>query len=68
MHQPSTTPRPSIYYHYKVNEPWLPKAHTLQPRHKVVVTGAGPAGLVTALELARYGVPSVVLSAELQVS
>jgi 3-(3-hydroxy-phenyl)propionate hydroxylase len=68
MHQPSTTPRPSIYYHYKVNEPWLPKAHTLQPRHKVVVAGAGPAGLVTALELARYGVPSVVLSAELQVS
>ena len=68
MHQPSTTPRPSLYYRYQVHAPWLPSAHPPQPRHPVVIAGAGPAGLVTALELARHGVPSVVLNAELQVS
>ncbi len=68
MHHPTSTPRPSIYYRYQVHAPWLPSAHPLQNRHRVVVVGAGPAGMVTALELARYGVPSVVLNAELQVS
>lgn len=34
----------------------------------MLIVGAGPAGMVTALELARHGVPSVVASAELQVS
>ena len=68
MHQPSTTPRPSLYYRYQVHAPWLPSAHPPQPRHPVVIAGAGPAGLVTALELARHGVASVVLNAELQVS
>jgi 3-(3-hydroxy-phenyl)propionate hydroxylase len=51
-----------------VHAPWLPSAHPPQPRHPVVIAGAGPAGLVTALELARHGVASVVLNAELQVS
>ncbi len=68
MHHPTSTPRPSIYYPYHVHAPWLPSAHPVQNRHRVVVVGAGPAGMVTALELARYGVPSVVLNAELQVS
>jgi 3-(3-hydroxy-phenyl)propionate hydroxylase len=68
MHQPLAQPRPSIYYRYAVHEPWLPGRHGAQPRAKVVVVGAGPAGLVTALELARHGVPSVVLASELQVS
>lgn len=68
MHLPSAEPRFSIYYHYQVHAPWLPPQHPPQPRHKVVIVGAGPAGLVTALELARHGVPSVVLTAELQVS
>jgi 3-(3-hydroxy-phenyl)propionate hydroxylase len=68
MHQPTTEPRFSIYYDYKVHQPWLPSAHGKQPRHKVVIVGSGPAGMVTALELARYGVPSVIVTSELQVS
>ncbi len=68
MHQPSTQARPSIYYPYQVFAPWLPSAHPPQARQKVVVVGAGPAGMVTALELARHGVASVVLSSELQLS
>ncbi|MDJ0628531.1 MAG: FAD-dependent oxidoreductase [Rhodobacter sp.] len=32
-----------------------------EPRHKAVIAGAGPIGLAMALELANYGVPSVVL-------
>ncbi len=68
MHCPSTEPRPSLYYRYQVHQPWLPSAHPAQPRQPVVIAGAGPAGLVTALELARHGVASVLLNAELQVS
>lgn len=68
MHQPSTTPRASIYYDYQVFSPWLPTEHPAQQRQQVVIAGSGPAGLVTALELARHGVRSTVLTAELQVS
>ena len=71
MHQPCTDPRPSLYFRYQVFAPWLPTAstaNTAPAHHPVVIVGAGPAGLVTALELARLGVPSVVLTAELQVS
>ncbi|WP_298234257.1 FAD-dependent monooxygenase [uncultured Azohydromonas sp.] len=68
MHKPTTEPRPSIYYDYQIHKPWLPSANPAQQRQKVVVVGAGPAGMVAALELARLGVPSVLLNAELQVS
>jgi 3-(3-hydroxy-phenyl)propionate hydroxylase len=68
MHQPRAEPHPSIYYRYQVFAPWLPPAQAPQPRHRVVIVGSGPAGLVTALELARHGVPCVVLEAERQVS
>lgn len=68
MHQPSQTARPSLYYNYQVFKPWLPSAHGPQDKKKVVIVGAGPAGMVTALELARHGVASVVLAADLQFS
>lgn len=68
MHQPTQTPRPSIYYQYQVFQPWLASQYPAQQRQKVVIVGSGPAGMVTALELARHGVASVVLSAELQFS
>ena len=68
MHQPSTQPRPSIYYNYQVHQPWLASQHGPQKRQQVVIVGSGPAGMVLALELARHGVPSVILTSELQVS
>ena len=68
MHQPSTTPRASIYYNYKIHQPWLPSGHPKQERKKVVIVGSGPAGMVAAQELARFGIAVVVLTTELQVS
>ena len=68
MHQPTTEARPSIYYRYQVHQPWLPSVHPPQDRKKVIVVGSGPAGMVVALELARLGVPSTLLTSELQVS
>ena len=32
-----------------------------EPRHKVLIVGAGPIGLAAAIELANHGVPSVVV-------
>lgn len=76
MHQPHAEPRRSIYYPYRVFDAWLPSAHPPQPQlpatgevdAPVVITGAGPIGLVAALELARHGVRCVLLESERQVS
>jgi 3-(3-hydroxy-phenyl)propionate hydroxylase len=68
MHQPTSQARPSIYYTYEVFKPWLASQHPAQKRQRVVIAGSGPAGMVTALELARHGVPSVVLTSELQLT
>ena len=68
MHTPSREPRPSLYYQYQVRPPWLASAHQPLTRQAVVIVGSGPAGMVTALELARHGVASVILTSELQVS
>jgi 3-(3-hydroxy-phenyl)propionate hydroxylase len=68
MHQPHSQPRPSIYYRYQVFDAWLPSQHPQPQKHAVVIVGAGPIGLVAALELACHGVASVVLESERQVS
>ena len=68
MHQPLAEPRRSIYYTYEVFGAWLPSLHSKAQHHPVVIAGAGPIGLVAALELARHGVRSVVLESERQVS
>lgn len=68
MHTPSSIPRPSLYFSYQVHEPWLPRSGAPEGRHPVVIAGSGPAALVTALELARHGVASVVCAAELQLT
>ena len=68
MHLPSANPRPSIYYNYQVFKPWLPTENGIQEKKKVVIVGAGPAGMVTALELARHNIASVVLASDLQFS
>jgi 3-(3-hydroxy-phenyl)propionate hydroxylase len=65
MHQATNTPRSSIYFDYQV----YPAAQRpTQPAHaKVVIAGAGLVGMATALELARFGVPCVLLESEQQV-
>lgn len=66
MHQPTTEPRRSIYYDYRVYPAYLPSG--AQARKRVVIVGAGPVGLTAALTLARYGVPCVLIESEQQVS
>ncbi len=68
MHQPHDQPRPSIYYRYQVFDAWLPSQHPQPQQHAIVIAGAGPIGLVAALELARHGAACVVLESERQVS
>lgn len=69
MHQPEARPRPSIFYRYRVHPfrrpPELEGQDSAPP---VVVIGAGPVGMLTALNLARFGTRCVVLESELQVS
>ena len=66
MHLPAAQPRRSIYYPYQVFDAApLPACASVVP---VLVVGAGPIGLVTALGLAQQGVRCVLIEAERQVS
>jgi 3-(3-hydroxy-phenyl)propionate hydroxylase len=69
MHIPSSERRPSVFHDYKVRAYRRPeKTKEKQPPNPVVIVGAGPIGLATAIDLARFGVPSVILEEDLQVS
>lgn len=69
MHLPEAQPRASVFYRYRIH-PFVrpPEMEGRASDAPVVVVGAGPIGMVTALNLARLGVRSVVLEAEVQVS
>jgi 3-(3-hydroxy-phenyl)propionate hydroxylase len=68
MHLPSSEPRASVFYKYKIH----PYRHTRdmdsgRADAPVVIVGAGPIGLVTAIDLARFGVASILLEQDLQI-
>jgi 3-(3-hydroxy-phenyl)propionate hydroxylase len=69
MHQPEATPRASIFYDYRIH-PFVrpPEMDGQSQIAPVVIVGAGPIGMLTAIELARFGVRSILLESELQVS
>lgn len=69
MHQPSTIKRDSVFYDYKIH-PFVrpPEMDGPTDRTPVVIVGAGPIGMVLALLLAKWGVRTVILEAEAQVS
>ncbi|MEM5386636.1 FAD-dependent monooxygenase [Paraburkholderia phymatum] len=69
MYQPNTTPHRSSYFDYEIY-PFKrsPEAGAATlTHHPVVVIGAGPIGLVLAIQLAQQGVAPVLIEAEAQV-
>lgn len=70
MHQPNTTPLTSSYFEYQVYPFKTPPelgAKSSAP-HPAVIVGAGPIGLVLAIQLRKHGVPCVLIESEAQVS
>jgi 3-(3-hydroxy-phenyl)propionate hydroxylase len=69
-HVPDTARRASTFFDYRVHSfrrpPEMEGATGL--RHPVAIVGAGPIGLLVAVELARFGVRSVLIEQEVQVS
>jgi 3-(3-hydroxy-phenyl)propionate hydroxylase len=67
MHNPASATRASVFYQYKIHPYRHPKEmdgdQTVKP---VVIVGAGPIGLATALDLARFGVRVTLLEEDLQ--
>lgn len=68
MHIPDAQPRPSVFYDYRLYPAFDPAARSDRPQASVVIVGAGPIGMLTALDLARFGVASIVLEQDRQVS
>lgn len=69
MHTPNTQPFTSSYFDYQVYPFKRPPELSGQAsEHPVVVVGAGPIGLVLAIQLRRHGVPCVLVESEAQVS
>lgn len=70
MHQPSLQPHSSSYLEYKIFPFVRPPEmdSTGQICHPVVIVGAGPIGLVLAIQLALLGLRVVLIEADAQVS
>lgn len=68
MHQPDSSPRPSLYFPYVAHAPWCPPRPGTKATAPVVIVGGGLVGLSLALSLLQQGVPAMVLESELQVS
>lgn len=68
MHQPQQQAHKSSYFTYEVY-PFVrpPEMNGQTTVHQAVVVGAGPAGLVLAIQLALQGVRCVLIEAEAQV-
>jgi len=61
--------RPSTFFKYKVYSiEQLPQQSKGEITEEVLIVGAGPIGLSTALDLARFGIRSRIIEAERQVS
>jgi 3-(3-hydroxy-phenyl)propionate hydroxylase len=69
MHIPSSETRASVFYNYKIHPYQHPSEMDGERAAKpVVIVGAGPIGLATAIDLARFRVPSILLEEDLQIS
>ena len=68
MHVPDLAPQQSSYFQYTIH-PFRrpPEMDGVPIRHPVVVVGAGPIGMVHALDLARQGVKPILIEADAQV-
>src|SRR5690554_141590 len=68
MHNPESKPRHSIYYDYKIFPAFSAGKSDGADKAPIVIIGAGPVALTIALNLAKFGVTSVIVEAERQVS
>jgi len=68
MHTPDTAPRPSIVYDYQVFPFRRPPELDGARNERAIVVGAGPIGMLVALGLARFGVASIILEQDVQVT
>lgn len=70
MHRPCLELNRSSYFDYEIYPFVRPPEMDGRPEqaHPVVVVGAGPVGLVAAIQLTLNGIPVVVIEAEAQVS
>ncbi|MDP9064345.1 MAG: FAD-dependent monooxygenase, partial [Pseudomonadota bacterium] len=68
MHVPSSEPHSSVFYQYRIHSSSPASRDAGSAAAPVVIVGAGPIGLLTAIDLSRFGVACIVLEQEVQVS